>query len=97
MGGEGKAARASGAEPETETAIIAQLKEVQKAITRNKMELEYILTLKSIFEYGPQFFGPRDSREGVLSQNKCHHVLSRILFDPRIHSGDISNTIHKYF
>ena len=56
-----------------------------------------ILTFKSIFESGPQIFGPRDSWEGVLSPNKCHHVLSRILFDLRIHCGVISNTIHKYF
>ena len=56
-----------------------------------------ILIFLSIFGVGTQFFWPRNSRGHVLSPNKCHHVLPRILFDLRIHFGDIPSTIHKFF
>ena len=56
-----------------------------------------ILTFTSIFGDGAQPFGSRDSQIHVLSPNKWHHVLSRILFDLRIHSGDIPSTTHEYF
>ena len=72
-----------------------QLKQkVENLKNEAKMGLEYD---SDIFGDGAQFFGPRDSREHILSPNKCHHVFPRIPVDLKIHCGNIPITIHKHF
>ena len=66
------------------------------SMTTNSEKIQKIYTF-IVDTYFSILFGPRDSRKHVLSTNKCHHALSRILFDLRRHCGDIPITIHKYF
>ena len=51
------------------------------------------MSILIIFVDGPQLSGLRERQKHVLLSNEGHHVLWHILFDLRIHYGDVPSTI----